>query len=216
MADITKIHQTTEMQIYNKDVQTTPFIKITIPPMAVTIATLAGTFTYSATNASITALSSATEMGINGAGFIVGKTTSAFVSPIIGTSISLSSGLVATSAKEMIQAKGKLVSIATGSLVGAGTAIAVSAGSYLLSGLQTLGESMANALHTWARASEYSDHLAQEQQTICKIINKKEKNIDMQEMEILDEQLILSELTFTSLQEESDKFMEQVKKVAMS
>jgi hypothetical protein len=199
-----------EIQIYNKNVQNTPFIKIVIPAAAVTAATLAGTLTYTATNASMSALSTATEIGINGAGFILGKAVGVLVSPVIGTSISIGSGFAATAAKETIQIKGKLLSIATGSVAGAGAAIAVTAGSYLLGGLQSLGESVANTLHTWAHASEYTESASQ--QPIWGMTREHEIKTPTQEIEILDEELMPS----SPSSEETNEFMKQVEQVAMS
>jgi hypothetical protein len=215
MADANKNNQSTELQIYNEDVHTAPFIKIAIPAVAVTAATLAGSLAYAATNVSVSALSTATEIGINGVGFIAGKAAGAFISPVIGTSISVGSGFAAVAAKETIQAKGKLVSIATGSLAGAGAAIAVTAGSYLVSGLQSLGESVANTLHTWARASEYKDLSSQDQQPIWGMTREHVIKTPTQEIEILDEELIPVSPSFKT-HEETNEFMKQVEKVAMS
>ena len=205
-----------EIQIYNKEVQNTPFIKIMIPASAVTAATLAGTLTYATTNASVSALSTATEMGINGVGFIVGKTVGVLVSPLIGTSISIGSGFVATAAKEKIQIKGKLLSIATGSVAGAvagaGTAIAVTAGSYLFSGLLSLGEAVSNTLHTWARASQYTDTGSQLTQPIWGMNREDEIKTPTQEIEVLDEELMLS----SPSSEETNAFMKQVEQVVNS
>jgi hypothetical protein len=214
MADASKINQASEIQIYNKDVQSSPFIKIAIPAAAVTAATLAGSLTYAATNASVSVISTATEIGINGVGFIAGKAAGALLSPVIGTSISVGSGFAAAAAKETIQTKGKFLSIATGSVAGAGAAIAVTAGSYIFNGLQSLGESVANKLHTWARASEYKDMSSDEQQPIWGMTRENAIKTPTEEIEILDEQLIIASPTFHS--EETTKFMKQVEEVAMS
>lgn len=199
MAEAPATTTPSEIQIYNKDVASKPFIKILIPASAVTAATLAGTLTYTATNASVSALSTATEFGINGFGFLLGKTAGALVSPIVGASISVGSGFAATAAKETIQTKGKLLSIATGSVAGAGAAIAVTAGSYIFSGLQSLGESVVSTLHNWARTSEYSEN----------------DNIapPPSELEIIDE---FTGIVDDAADEPTAEFMKQVEKIAHS
>ena len=202
----------TELQIYNKDVQTSPFIKIVIPAAAVTAATLAGSLAYTATNTSMSALSTATEIGINGAGFVAGKVASALVSPIVGTSISVSSGIAAIAAREVIQTKGKLLSIATGSVAGASAAIAVTAGSCLFSGLYSVGEAVANKLHTMARASEYTGASPQNREEIIWGINTDGGiRSPTEEIEVIDELLMSPS---PSHSEETNEFMKQVEKVA--
>jgi hypothetical protein len=197
---------TSELQIYNENSTSSPFIKIVIPASAVTAATLAGSLAYTATSASASALSTATEIGINGVGFIVGKTVGTFVSPILGTTIAASSGFAATAAKETIQTKGKLVSIATGSLAGAGAAIAITAGSYIFSGLQSIGESIATKLHNWARESQYSEQTPQEQ-VIWGMNAEPAIKSPTQEIEVLDEELIIPN------NEDSSEFMKKVEKM---
>jgi hypothetical protein len=209
-----------ELQIYNQNSSSSPFIKISIPASAVTAATLAGSLAYSATNASMSALSTATEIGINGVGFLVGKTAGVLVSPIIGTTIAASSGFAATAAKETIQAKGKLVSIATGSLAGAGAAIAVTAGSYLFSGLQSIGESIVTKLHNWARESQYSEQPSQEQ-VIWGMNAEPAIKSPTQDIEVFDEELLppsphtlsISPSLSLSNNEDSTEFMKKVEKM---
>jgi hypothetical protein len=207
--------KSSEIQIYNRDVATTPFIKIVIPAAAVTAATLAGSLAYTATNTSVSALSLATEIGINGAGFVIGKAAGAFVSPIVGTSISVGSGFAATAAKEAIQTKGKLLSIATGSVAGAGAAIAVTAGSYLFSGLYSIGEAVTNKLHIWARASQYTDTNAQQQQEEIMWGLNTDGGIrsPTEEIEVIDE---LLPSPSSDQQNDDELFMKQVEKVALS
>ena len=197
----------TELQIYNKDVPASPFIKIAIPAAAVTAATLAGTLAYTTTNASMSALSTATEISINGAGFVAGKMASAFISPIVGTSISVSSGIAAIAAREVIQTKGKLLSIATGSVAGAGAAIAVTAGSYLFGGLYSVGEAVANTLHTWARASQYTE---QPEEIMWGINTDGGIRSPTQEIEVFGEE----DSGFAD--ETTNDFMKQVERVALS
>jgi hypothetical protein len=148
-----------QIVIYNEDAASSPFIKIMIPATAVTAATLVGGITYTATNTSINLLSTATELGINGAGFVVSKATGALVSPIVGTSIGLSTGIAASVVKESIQSKAKLISLATSSVAGISAAMTVTALSYgasAISGLYSLGCSTANSLQNWVRSSEYA------------------------------------------------------------
>jgi hypothetical protein len=147
-----------QLVIYNEDAASSPFIKIMIPDTAVTAATLVGGITYTATNASINLLSSATEIGINGAGFIVSKATGALISPIVGTTIGISTGIAASTMKETIQSKAKLISIATSSVAGISAAITVTALSYgasAISSLYSVGSSTANSLQNWVRSSQY-------------------------------------------------------------
>jgi gas vesicle protein len=196
-----------EIQIYNTNLESSPFIKISIPAAAVTAATLAGSLTYTATNASVSALSTATEIGINGAGFIIGKTAGAFISPVLGATIAVSSGVAATAAKDTIKSKGKLLSIATGTVAGAGAAIAVTAGSYLFDGIQSVGESIANKLHTWARSSQYTD-ISQQEQVIWGMQTEQTIKSPTQDIEVLDEELLSPQ------QNETNEFMKQVEEVA--
>jgi hypothetical protein len=212
MASATK--QSSELQIYNNDAPASPFIKISIPASAVTAATLAGSLAYTATNASVSALSTATEIGINGVGFIIGKTAGAFVSPIIGTSIAASSGFAATAAKETIKTKGKLVSIATGTLAGASAAIAITAGSYLFSGLQSIGETVASTLHNWARESQYSETAPQEK-VIWGMNAEQEIKSPTEEIEVLDEESNSSSPP-PPPQINQTEFMKQVERIANS
>jgi hypothetical protein len=147
-----------QIVIYNEDAAASPFIKIMIPATAVTAATLVGGITYTATNASINLLSTATELGINGAGFVVSKATGALISPVVGTTIGITSGIAASTVKESIQSKAKLISIATSSVAGISAAMTVTALSYgasAISGLYSLGCSTANSLQNWVRSSEY-------------------------------------------------------------
>jgi hypothetical protein len=184
-----------------------------IPATAVTAATLAGTLAYTATNTSVSALSTAAELGINGTGFIVGKVASTFISPIVGASISTGSGFAASAVKETIQSKGKLVSIASGSVAGLGAAVAVTAGSYLLSGLQSVGSSIASTLHNWARSYDYSESSKQDP-VMWGMDTESAIKSPTEEIEFIDEiPLISPSQPVPVMSEESNEFMKQVEKV---
>ena len=151
-----------QIVLYNQEAASSSIIKIGIPAAAVTAATIAGSITYTATNMIMGGLSSATEMGINGVGFLAAKTTGAFISPIIGSSISIGTTVAATAAKESIQAKGKIISLATSSIAGASAAIGVTAVSYAASAATSIMVSTydascqaAVALQNWVRAKDY-------------------------------------------------------------
>ena len=151
-----------QIVLYNQEAASSSIIKIGIPAAAVTAATIAGSITYTATNMIMGGLSSATEMGINGVGFLAAKTTGAFVSPMIGASITVGTGVAAAAAKESINAKAKMVSLATSAIAGARAAISVTAVSYAASAATSLIVTTydaschaAVALQNWVRAKDY-------------------------------------------------------------
>jgi hypothetical protein len=89
------------------------------------------------------------------------------ISPVVGTTISLSTGIAASVLKESIQSKAKIISIATSSVAGISAAITVTALSYgasAVSGLYSFGCSTANSLQNWVRSNEYMADTSANQQ----------------------------------------------------